>query len=104
MLCIDAGIREGILNPGELYVLKYKNAMTGDDCENWKKSIDKELDRIIENNIWIPRKHKDLPVNPKLLTIIWAMKKNANGQYRITARGSYKKMEYTILVIQLLYP
>jgi hypothetical protein len=89
MLCIGAGIGEGILHTGELHVLNYKNAMAGDDCENWKKAIDKEHERMIENKARIPRKLKELPKNAKLLTTTWAMKKKTNGQYRarITARG-----------------
>jgi hypothetical protein len=89
MLCIGAGIRESILHTGELNVLNYKNAMAGDDPENWKKAIDKEHERMIENKVWIPRKLKDLPENAKLLTTTWSMKKKANGQYRarITAQG-----------------
>jgi hypothetical protein len=89
MLCNGAGIGEGILNTGELHVLNHKNAMAGDDRENWKKAIDKEHERIIENKVWITRKLKDLPVNVKLLTTTRAMKKKANRQYRarITAQG-----------------
>jgi hypothetical protein len=43
MLCIGAGIGEGILHTGELHVLNYKSAMTGDDRENWKKRLTKNL-------------------------------------------------------------
>jgi hypothetical protein len=46
------------------------------------KKINKEYDRIIENNFWIPKKLKDLPLNAKLLTTTWAMKKKLHGQYR----------------------
>jgi hypothetical protein len=88
MLCIGARIGEGILHTGELHVLNYKNAMAGDDREDWKKAIDKEHERMIENKVWIPRKLKDLPENAKLLTTTWAMKKKASGHYsaRITAQ------------------
>jgi hypothetical protein len=86
MLCIGAGIGEVILHTGELHVLNYKNAMTGDDRENWKKAIDKVHERMIENKVWIPRKLKDLPVNAKLLTTTWA-KKKANRQYRARIRA-----------------
>jgi hypothetical protein len=53
-----------------------------------EKAIDKELERVIENKVWIPRKLQDLPVNVKLLTTTWTMKKKANEQYkaRITAQ------------------
>jgi hypothetical protein len=61
-----------------------------------EKVINKEHERMMENNVWIPRKLKDLSENAKLLTTTWAMKKKANGQHRarITARG-FRKMEYT---------
>jgi hypothetical protein len=35
MLCIGPGIGDGILHTRELHILNYKNAMAGDDCENW---------------------------------------------------------------------
>jgi hypothetical protein len=38
MLCIGAGIGEGILHTGKLNVLNYKNAHSGDDRANWKKN------------------------------------------------------------------
>jgi hypothetical protein len=44
--------------------------------------IDKEHERMIENKVWILRKLKDLPVNAKLLTTTWAMKKKTNRHYR----------------------
>jgi hypothetical protein len=59
IICIGAGMGEGILHIGELHVLNYKNLMAGSDCENWKKAINKEHDRTIENNVWILRKLKD---------------------------------------------
>jgi hypothetical protein len=54
-----------------------------------EKATNKEHDSMIENNVWIPRKLKDLPVNVKLLITTWAMQKKANKQYRarITAQG-----------------
>jgi hypothetical protein len=89
MICIGAELGEDILHTGELHVLNYKNAMAGDDRENWEKAIDKEHERMIENKVWIPRNFKYLPVNAKELTTTWAMEKKANGQYRgrITAQG-----------------
>jgi hypothetical protein len=43
MLCISAGIGEGILHTGKLHVLNYKNAHSGDDRENWKKRSTKNM-------------------------------------------------------------
>jgi hypothetical protein len=99
-LCINTGIVEGIMHTGESQILNYENAMPGDDYKNWMVAIDEEHDRIIENNIWIPRKFIDFPVNAKLLTLTWAMKKKSNGQYRarIIPEVSFRKTEYTNLV------
>ena len=89
LLCVGAGIGEGILHTGELHVLKYKDAMAGNDRDHWKKAIGEEHKRMVDNNVWEPVKIENLPSNAKLLSTTWAMKKKANGQYRarITARG-----------------
>jgi hypothetical protein len=43
MLCIGAGIGEGILHTRELNALNHKNAMAGDDRANWKKQPTKNM-------------------------------------------------------------
>ena len=44
---------------------------------------------MVKNKVWEPIKFQDLPVNAKILSNTWSMKKKANGQYRarITAQG-----------------
>jgi hypothetical protein len=88
MLCVSAGIREGILQTNELHVLKYKEAMRGTDREHWTNAMNEEHKRMIENKVWKQIK-KDLPAGAKPLSTTWEMKKKANGKYRarITARG-----------------
>jgi hypothetical protein len=49
MLCVGAGIGEGILHTNELHVLKYKEAMRGTNLEHWTNAINKEHERMIEN-------------------------------------------------------
>jgi hypothetical protein len=44
---------------------------------------------MMDNQVWVPIKIDKLPKISKILSIKWAMKKKANGQFRarITARG-----------------
>jgi len=89
VIFVGAGIGEGIKHTGELHVLKYRDAMSGEDKEHWKKAIYDEHERMVTNKVWIPVKLESLTGNDKILTSTWAMKKKANGQFRarITARG-----------------
>jgi hypothetical protein len=66
MLCVGAGIREGILHTNELHVLKYKEAMRGTDREHWTNAINEEHERRIENKVWKPINQKDLLADAKL--------------------------------------
>jgi hypothetical protein len=43
ILCVGAGIGEGILHTNELHVLKYKEAMRGTDREHWTNAIMKNM-------------------------------------------------------------
>jgi hypothetical protein len=49
LLCVGAGIGEGILHTGKLHFLKYKDSMAGNNCEHWKKAIDDKHKRMVEN-------------------------------------------------------
>ena len=39
LLCVGAGIGEGILHTGKLHVLKYKDALAGVNQDHWKNAI-----------------------------------------------------------------
>jgi hypothetical protein len=47
LLWISAGIDNDILHTGELHILNYKNAMSGDYCIIGRKKLAKKHDRVI---------------------------------------------------------
>jgi hypothetical protein len=86
---VGAGIGGGFVDTNELHVMKYKEAMAGQDASKWEKAVEEEHDRMLKHRVWEPVPVKDLPNNSKVLTSTWAMKKKANGTYRarMNARG-----------------
>eukprot|EP00980_Cylindrotheca_fusiformis_P016350 scaffold4869_cov71-Cylindrotheca_fusiformis.AAC.1 len=89
VIAVGAGIGGGIENTAELRVMKFEEAMAGDDKENWQKAVDEEHDRMVKRKVWKAVLKKDVPAAAKILTSTWAMKKKANGTYRarLNARG-----------------
>ena len=87
--CVGAGIGSGIQNTNELKVIGYDEPMQQDDKKEWEKSINKEHDRMIKNQVWTVVKKKDVLKNADIIDLTWAMKKKANGQYHacLAARG-----------------
>jgi hypothetical protein len=87
-LLVGAAIGEGIGHTSELQSVKYNQAMFGPEKEKWKKAIVEEHDRMIQNAVWIPVKLNTSSSNIKPLSILWVMKKKANGDFRarITAQ------------------
>ena len=63
--------------------------MKCNDKKEWEKSINKEHDRMIKNQVWTVVKKKDVLKNADIIDSTWAMKKKANGQYHacLAARG-----------------
>ena len=55
--------------------------MQQDNKKEWEKSINKEHDRMIKNQVWTVVKKKDVLKNADIIDSTWAMKKKANGQY-----------------------
>jgi hypothetical protein len=88
-LLVGAAIGEGIGHTGELQSVKYNQAMSRPEKGKWKKAIVEEHDRMIQNTVWIPVKLNTSSSNIKPLSILWVMKKKANGdsRARITAEA-----------------
>ncbi len=59
--------------------MKYKEAITGPDAEEWKKEFDKEHEKMVKHKTWeaVPRSEKPMGVKP--LDSTWACKKKSNG-------------------------
>lgn len=87
--CVGAGIGVGFTDTKELYVMSYKEAVTGPDRPYWLKAIDEEHARMIEHAVWTEINKKNVPKGAKVIDTTWAMKKKSNGTYRarINARG-----------------
>jgi hypothetical protein len=45
LLCVDAGIREGVLHTGELHILKYKLSIIGNNQEHWTTLYMKKINK-----------------------------------------------------------
>ena len=78
---VGAGISSGIENTKELRVMKYPEAMAGEDREKWKEAVEQEHDKMARMKVWRPVKLKNFPKGSKILSSTWSMKKKANGVY-----------------------
>jgi hypothetical protein len=87
--CVGAGLGGGFENTNELKVMKFKEAMKGNDAAKWQMAVDDEHGRMTKHSVWQAILRRDLPAAAKILTSTWAMKKKANGTYRarLNARG-----------------
>jgi Reverse transcriptase (RNA-dependent DNA polymerase) len=80
--CIGAGIGGGFDNTTELHVMKYDTAMKSADAKPWKMAAKEEYERMEENGVWISVPKSTVPMDAKILTSTWAMKKKSNGTFR----------------------
>jgi hypothetical protein len=48
---VVARLKEGIQYTGELHVLKFKDTMQNINKENWKDTIEKEHNHMVENQV-----------------------------------------------------
>jgi hypothetical protein len=86
---VGAGIGGGFVNTSELHVMKFNEAMLTGDKKEWNKAVEKEHGRMVDHKAWIAKDRGKIPVNAKVLTNTWAMKKKASGTFRarLNARG-----------------
>jgi hypothetical protein len=86
---IGAGLGGGFENTSELHVMKFPEAMSGNDAVNWQKAVDEEHERMKKMAVWKAVLKEEIPKHAKVLTSTWAMKKKSNGTYRarLNARG-----------------
>jgi Reverse transcriptase (RNA-dependent DNA polymerase) len=89
MALVGTSIGGGFSNTQELHVMKYKQAMEGQDAVHWQKAVYDEYKRMVENKVFQVVKRNQVPKHAKILTSTWAMKKKANGKFRarLNARG-----------------
>ena len=82
LAAVGAGIGGGFINTKELHVMKYKEAMSKPDRENWVQAVKEEHDRFLKYGVFKPVKIEDVPRDAKVITTTLAMKKKSNGTYR----------------------
>ena len=83
MALVGAVIGGGFINMSELHVMKFKEAMAGKDSDKWQKAFDKEHEHMQKHHIWVPVPIEEVLKGSKVLTSTWAIKKKANGTYRV---------------------
>jgi galactokinase/mevalonate kinase-like predicted kinase len=94
IMLVGAGIGGGFNHTSELIPMKYNEAMSSKDSEQWKKAVEEEHQRMVDHKV----KKKDVPQGTKVLSSTWAMKKKSNGKFRarINARGFEQSLESII--------
>jgi hypothetical protein len=89
LMCVGAALGRGFQKTQDLHVNRYKESMKGPDKDKWKESVFEKHDRMAKNQVWRAVPKNDIPKHAKIISSIWAMKKNSNGTYRarLNARG-----------------
>ena len=77
-LLVGAGIGGGFSNTTELKVMKYKEAMIGEDDEAQKEEVGKEKERFGKFKVLTTVLRSQMPKGTKPMTTTWAMKKKPN--------------------------
>jgi hypothetical protein len=81
MALVGAGVGGGFTNTQELHVMKYDEAMKTKDKKDWVKAVEEEPKRMLKFKVFKPVKRSELTDRAKVLSTMWAMKKNSNGTF-----------------------
>ena len=84
----------GFTHTSELKVMKFKEAMAGLDKKKWETAVEEEHNKFEKYRVFENVKMEDVPIDAKVMTLTWAMKKKASGVYRarVNVRG-YEQVE-----------
>ena len=77
---METGIGGGFAHTSELRVMKYKEAISSPDANEWKEEIENEPNRMIKGGVWKAIDRKALPEGAIIITSTWACKKKSNGK------------------------
>ena len=80
---ISAGIGSGIKTTHELKVMSFNEPMAGPDKKGWEASVPCEHGRMVQNEVWDAVDKQNIPKGADIIDSMWAMKKKANGDYRV---------------------
>jgi hypothetical protein len=91
---VGAGIGGGYVNSNKLHTIKYKEAMSSKERPLWIKAIKEEFSNMTDHGVFEAVEKSKLPVNAKVLSTTWVMKKKVSGRdkARITARGCEQRV------------
>ena len=78
---VGAASGGGFDNTAELRVMKYKEAMSTNDANEWKKSVHDEWKRFERHHVFKKVPREEVEPGAKFVSTTWAMKKS-NGTYR----------------------
>jgi hypothetical protein len=86
---VGAGIGGGFANTNELHTVKHDGAMSSKEGALWIKPVEEEFSSMTDHGVFEVVEKSKVPINAKVLSTTWVMKKKASGRYksRITARG-----------------
>jgi REP element-mobilizing transposase RayT len=62
--------------------MKYQEATSGNDKENWDEAVIQEHERMKDHKAWEVHGMNEIPSETKVITSTWAMKKKSNRVYR----------------------
>jgi hypothetical protein len=86
---VGAGVGGGFTNTNELGMMKYHEAINGQDGKKWKAEVKTEHGSMVESGVFEKVKLSKLPSDVKVIDTTWAMKKKSNQTLheRINAWG-----------------
>ena len=80
---VGAAIGGGFDHTSELIPIKFKEAMTRPDKEEWLKSVQREYERMVEDGVLKAVNANQVKAEGKRpITSTWTMKKKSDGTYR----------------------
>jgi hypothetical protein len=68
MACVGAGLGGRFDNTKELHVMKYDQAMAGEDTEKWKVAVKEEHGRMEDHEVFKAVPRDEVPEGAKILT------------------------------------
>lgn len=91
---VGAGVGGGFENTNQLKPMKYDEAVSGPDGEEWREEIENEHNRMLKNKVFDVVERSELPPGTKPIDSTWACKLKSNGtrRGRLNARG-FKQIE-----------
>jgi hypothetical protein len=79
---VGAGIGSGYVNTNELHTIKFEEDMVSKEKPLWVKAVEEEFSNMTDHGVFQAVEKSKLPVNAKVLSTTWVMRKKASGRYK----------------------